>query len=125
MDIKSTIAAVLLCTTLTANASNAWVDLGGGVYYDSRTIVKEKHSVIAWTMYDLPEPKQTEAHSVKAVTLFHCKHWTMRTIYSVFYTGYKGQGGVDWSGYLDGTIKPIIPDSKAEALAIELCGEKI
>lgn len=124
MNIKPTITATLLFASLTANASNAWVDLGSGIYYDPRTVVKEKHSVIAWTMYDLPDAKETEAHSVKGITLFSCKHWTMRNIYSVFYTGYRGQGKVDWSGYLNATLSPIIPDSKAEALAIALCGVK-
>ena len=40
MNIKlTTIAAALLCTSMTANATGVWTDLGGGVYYDKRSVV--------------------------------------------------------------------------------------
>jgi hypothetical protein len=123
MNIKSTIAAALLCTSMTVNATGVWTDLGG-VYYDHRSVVKEKHNVIAWAMYDFTNAKETDPHSVKTITFINCKQWTERSSYHVFYTGYRGQGKVDWSGYLTQTMTPIVPDSKVESLAIALCGVK-
>jgi hypothetical protein len=123
MNIKLTIAAALLCTSMTANATGVWTDLGG-VYYDHRSVIKEKNNVTAWAMFDIPEVKESDSHSVKTITFINCKQWTKGSSYHVFYTGYRGQGKVDWAGYLPNTMTPIVPESKVESLAIELCGVK-
>jgi len=124
MNIKPTITAALLFASLTANASGIWTDLGGGVYYDHRSLIKQKTSVIAWAMFDITEPTETSPHSYKVIKFINCKKWTTGSSYHVFYAGYKGQGKVMSQGNIIMPMTPIVPDSNGEALAIEICGNK-
>jgi hypothetical protein len=125
MNIKlTTIAAALLCTSMTANATGAWTDLGGGVYYDKRSVVKEKHNIIAWAMFDISEAKESDSHSYKVIKFINCKNWTTGSSYHVFYAGYRGEGKATWSGYMTQPMIPIVPESNGENLATALCGVK-
>jgi hypothetical protein len=122
MNIKAILAASLVLTS-TANAA-VWTDLGGGVYFDPRSVMKQKNTIVAWAMFDISEAPDDKPHSYKVIKFINCKRWTTGSTYHVFYSGYRGQGKVTWSGTMMTPMDPIVPDSNGEALAATLCGVK-